>query len=145
MTDPKRLTAKQAAEILEVSPRTLRRWAKAFKDQLSEGARGRRRSYNGRDIETLRLARELFEQGLASEQIVKQLPIRGKAEETTAVVLSTEQAMIVGELREVARRFGLDLSDHDTRIERTEEELRRFRIWLRLPWWKRLFDRPYED
>ena len=69
-------TPQGVTQALDISPATLRRWSDEFADYLSAGAnpqgKGHRR-YTAGDVETLRLIKELMNQGLTYEQVWQQL------------------------------------------------------------------------
>ena len=71
-----RYRAKQVAEILAISPATLRRWSDEFADLLSDCAAKRptelsrpaRRQYTEADLSTLQEASRLLKQGLSIQE-----------------------------------------------------------------------------
>ncbi len=131
------LSSKQAAGLLEISTRTLRRWSVAFAGSLSEGARrkGRRRAYSSQDVDTFRKAQAMLGQALTIEQVAARLPIIQPGEPTTALTLSPEANLALGQALERTARVSETVSDHDDRLKRLED-------WLRLPWYRRMFGRP---
>lgn len=143
--EPTRLTPSQTAEILNVSRRTLRRWSVAFADSLSPGAarKGKRRSYDGEDVETLRRAGKFMEDGLSTKQAAEVLPVRDKNDETsTALVLAPEAQVAILQIAEKTAT-ALERIDHVAdRVGDQSDELDKIRRWLELPWWKRIFSRP---
>ncbi len=93
------LTPAQAAKMLDVSSRTLARWAVAFSKSLSETAsrRGRKRFFSAYDMQQLQKASDLIQGGLTIEATADSLTIVDPAEvATTAMVLTPEVATQVG-------------------------------------------------
>lgn len=132
-----RLSPGQCAQLLGISTRTLRRWAAAFTNSLSAGARrrGRKRSFDGQDVATLRQAGELLDGGLTLVQIAERLPAIAADQPVTALTLSTESAMMLGQALERTSRLSDNVSDLDVRLDQLEQ-------WLALPWWRRIFTKP---
>ena len=135
--EPTRLNPGQVAQLLGISTRTLRRWSTAFSNSLSAGARrrGRKRSFDGQDVATLRQASELLDDGLTLAQIAERLPAIEPNQPVTALTLSTEASMALGQALERTARLTDDVSDLDVRVDQLER-------WLALPWWRRIFTRP---
>jgi len=137
--EPQRLTPSQAASLLDISTRTLSRRALAFEISLSEGAsrRGRKRSFDGEDISTLRRAQDLMDRGMTIAEVAEILSVRPSNDESHPIVLSPESNIALGTALERTKQIGDELHDQDTRIDRLEK-------WLREPWYRRLFGRPPE-
>lgn len=137
MQEPNKLTPSQAAELLDISTRTLSRYALAFENSLSEGAgrHGKKRSWDGEDVATIRRAQALMAKGMTISDISDVLNVRPSGDDTPATILSPEQNIVLGGMIERTRQLGDDVTSQDERIEAIE-------TWLRLPWWKKLFTGP---
>jgi len=103
------ITPRQAADILSISTRTLGRWAVAYEKSLSATARrkGRKRFFTGADMNVLQEAAQKMEQGLEIKDISTTLTLVDPNEEAqrSAMVLSTEVAMQVGETKQIAQQM----------------------------------------
>ncbi len=124
------LSPAQAADLLRVSTRTLRRWSATFAGSLSESGRrsGRKRAYSSQDVDTFRRAQEMLNQNLTLPEVAARLPIIEPGEPTTALTLSPEaDALIV--------RMAETVADYVIRLERLE-------AWARGPWWRRILGPP---
>jgi len=135
--DATRLSPAQAAAMLDISPRTLRRWSVAFEAALSFSARrkGKRRAYSGQDIDTLRRAQQEIVSGRTLSEIAPGLPVVDPDAPTSALVLSPEQSFVLGQLSERSDRMTETVTDHDDRLAALE-------AFFREPWWRRLFGSP---
>ena len=133
------LSPRQAAAQLDVSTRTLRRWSTAFQTALSRSARrkGKRRGYRSQDIATLRRAQQELARGQTLADVAPSLPVLEADVPTTALVLSPEANLALGQALERTSRLSDSVTDHDDRLAALE-------AWLREPWWRRLFGRPPE-
>jgi len=143
MAEPSKLSPSQAAEVLQVHPRTLRRYCKAFANALSSSASvtGKKRYFDSSDIETLRRAQKYLSEGMNMEEVAEILPIRPSNQENQSpLVLSTESAIIVGELRERTRGVVVKVDEHDERIRQLEERIAELEKGSD-PWWKRFLRR----
>ena len=131
------LSSKQAAEMLGISTRTLRRWSVAFTASLGpEAARkGRRRAYSSQDIGILRRAQEELAQGRTLAEVAPSLPVVEPEAPSTALTLSPEANLALGQALERTARMSHAVSEHDDRLDRLE-------AWARLPWYRRLFGPP---
>ncbi len=131
------LTPKQAAAQLDISTRTLRRWSAAFATALSPSSahKGRRRAYSSQDIETMRRAQHELAQGRTLAEIAPSLPVVDPEAPATALTLSTEATLALGQALERTSVLTETVSDHDDRLEQLED-------WLRLPWYRRFFGPP---
>ena len=150
------LTPAQAAQMCNISTRTLARWALAFSDSLSEHAsrEGRKRFFSSADIETLRKAESYIQDGMTIADAAALLPVVDPEEEkTTALMLSPEVALQVGQIIEVTDTLKEEmyrLRDKNDRLEernirleqkneRNEDRLQRLEARARQPFWRRLF------
>lgn len=131
------LSPSQAAAQLDISTRTLRRWSVAFAAALSPSAarKDRRRGYSSQDIQTLRRAQQELAQGKTLAEIAPGLPVVDPEQPSTALTLSPEANLALGQALERTARVSETVSDHDERLEKLER-------WLREPWYRRLFGRP---
>ena len=140
-----RLTPSQVASLLGVTTRTLRRWSKAFDRSLSETAsrKGQKRFYQGSDVEVLRMAQEQLREGKTIAEVAENLPQAATGSTETALTLSPEQNIVLGEVRERTRHLDFVSDDHEDRLTQLEAELAYMR-WKSLPFWKRLGTPPPE-
>ena len=131
------LSPRQAAAQLEISTRTLRRWSTAFGSALGSAARrkGKRRGYTSQDIQTLRLAQQELAQGRTLKQIAPGLPVVDASAPSTALVLSPEANLSLGQALERTSALSVSVTDHDERLADLE-------AFFRLPWYRRLFGSP---
>jgi len=131
------LTPKQAAAQLDISTRTLRRWSIAFSTALSPSAahKGRRRAYSSQDIDTLRRAQHELAQGRTMAEVAPSLPVVDPEAPATALTLSTEASLALGQALERTSALTETVTDHDDRLEKLED-------YLRLPWYRRIFGSP---
>lgn len=134
--DARRLTPKQAAEMLDVSTRTLRRWSVAFDRSLSSGAsrKGKRRTYDGQDIQILKRAASMLADGMTTAQIANVLDVRMAEEETQAIVLAPETTAVIVEIARDAATALERLEHLADRVEALEESAKK-------PLWKRILKR----
>ena len=141
----RKLTPSQTAALLDVTTRTLRRWSKAFGVSLSETARrsGKKRFYQGSDVEVLRTAQDQLREGKSIAEVAASLPQAASGSTESALVLSPEQNIVLGEVRERTRHLDFVSEDHEDRLKRLEAELAYMR-WKALPFWKRLTTPPPE-
>lgn len=138
LSQPSKLSPSQAAEVLQIHKRTLRRWSVLFANSLSPsaGATGKKRYYQGTDIQTLRRVEQLKARGMKLSEIAEILPIVPADEnESTSVVLAPEQNLVIGGMIERAKQLGDELESQDERLKRLED-------WSKLPWYKKLFGSP---
>lgn len=138
MAQPSKLSPAQAAEILGLQTRTLRRWSNIFAVALSPSAsvKGKKRFFSGQDISTLRRAMAMRERGMSLADIAAVLPIVPADEnEATSLTLSTEQSMILGTVVERARALSDEMDSQDDRIAKLEE-------WAKQSWYRKLFTKP---
>lgn len=128
------------AELLGISTRTVRRWSIAFSKALSPSARrrGRKRAFDGGDVETFQRASGLLDEGLDLEQVAERLPIVSPESRSTALTLSTEASLALGQALERTSRLIDSVDDHDDRLDRLERWARSRRTWDVLPWWRRV-------
>lgn len=145
MEHAEKLSPAQAAAMLEINPRTLRRWSLAFAESLSKTARrkGQKRFYTSADLTVLYTARDFLSSGLTLAEVAKKLPTVDIESISTALTLPTEINIALGEVRERTRHLDLMTNDHDQRLKDLESELARLK-WERLPFWKRLRTAPPE-
>jgi DNA-binding transcriptional MerR regulator len=139
MSDPDKLTPKQAANHLGVNPRTLRRWSVAFSKSLSESARktGRKRGYTSDDISRLEQARDLLAEGKTIKEVAELLPPAEQSSTASALILAPEANIALGQALERTKHLGYVTEDHEDRIKLLESKIKRLR-WERLPWWKKI-------
>ena len=136
-----RLAPAQTAGLLNINPRTLRRWSTAFAASLSEPAKrkGQKRFYAGEDVETLRMAQVELRKGKTIVEVAAILPPAATGTTATALTLAPEQNIVLGEVREKANSLTLRSDDHDQRIVELEIQLRELQLKTR-PWYRRLLD-----
>lgn len=135
--DPHLLSPGQVAGILSISTRTLRRWSTAFKAALSSSARrqGRKRAYSSRDVDALRRAQAELDQGRSLAEVARSLSVVDREVPGTALMLSPEQNIALGQALERTARMAESVTDHDQRLADLE-------AWTRQPWWRRIFGPP---
>lgn len=141
--EEERLSPKQAAHLLSISTRTLRRWAKAFKSSLSETAKreSRKRYFDGMDIETLKRAKELLDEGFTIAETATRLTVRTD-EKTHALMVPGEMAMIVGQIQERSQRLVEEIEKQGEIQDEQAKRLERLERWARQPWWKKIISKP---
>jgi len=149
MTSPadssQKLTPSQAAEVLQIHKRTLRRWSVLFANALSPsaGATGKKRFYNSADIQTLRRVEKLKKDGMQLSEIASVLPVvPADEDQPNPLILAPEANLALGQVIERARAIGDELIDQDERLVDQNERLRRIEEFMRLPWYRRLFKKP---
>ena len=123
-----RLTPAQAAGILEITKRTLRRWSNAFESSLSEPARrhGRKRFYSGEDIATLERAQQYIAEGMSLAEVAEQLPVITPDDKPTALILAPEVHAAI-----------ISVSDRQDDMQAQLEYLLAREKWRTLSWWER--------
>ena len=87
-----KISPRQAAELLGVSPPTIRRWSNCFANSLSADAspeRGRHRHYTEEDIEVMAKAKELLASGLTYERVAQLLAVEAKGPSESKSLLPT--------------------------------------------------------
>ncbi|MDP6585549.1 MAG: MerR family transcriptional regulator, partial [Anaerolineales bacterium] len=103
------ITPRQAADILSISTRTLGRWAVAYEKSLSATARrkGRKRFFTGADMNVFQEAAQKMDQGLEIKDISGMLTLVDPNAEAqrSAMVLSTEVALVVGQTKQIAQQM----------------------------------------
>ena len=135
VSQPHKLTPAQAAEVLEIHKRTLRRWSVLFANALSPsaGATGKKRYYNSQDIQTLRRVEKLKRRGMQLSEIADVLPVVPADEnDATSVVLSSEANVVIGGL--IERQRATD--------EKIVEKFDKYDEYFKLPWYRRFWKRP---
>lgn len=139
MPEADKLNPAQAAHLLDIAPRTLRRWSSAFERSLGESAsrKGKKRFYTGPDIEILRMAAGYLAEGKKIAEVAELLPEAELTSTESALILAPEQNIALGQALERTRHLGHVSEDHEQRIKDLEAEINRLR-WERLPFWKKL-------
>jgi len=134
---PALLTPSQTAELLDIHVRTLRRYCAVLAVALSPTAsrKGRKRFFDGGDIEVLQRAQKLMADGRTLAEIANVVAVRPADEETTALTLSPEANQAVGAIMERTRALTDDVENQDDRLKKLEE-------WAKQSWWKKLFSSP---
>jgi len=138
---PSKLSPAQAAEILGIQKRTLRRWANLFALALSPSAaaKDKKRFFSGTDIETLRRVQRLKESGLKLSEIKDVLPIvPADQDSSTALTLSPESNIALGTALARTQQIADELIDQDERLDRLEK-------WARSNWLRKIFTKPEGD
>ena len=128
------ITPKQTAETLEVSTSTLRRWASEFEPFLSLRT-GVKRTYTTDDITTLKRVKDLFAQGLKTEQVREALPLVDARAIDSALITLPEVLQALDALR-------LDRLNMLERLEAQEQAINELREQLAeqgKPWYQKLF------
>jgi len=135
VAQPDKLSPSQAAEVLQIHKRTLRRWSGLFAVALSPsaGATGKKRYYNSQDIQTLRRVEKLKKTGMSLSEIASVLPVvPADQDEATSVVLSSEANVVIGGL--IERQRATD--------EKIDDRFRKYDEYFKLPWYRRFWKRP---
>ena len=113
---------RQAAEILSISTRTLGRWAQAYEKSLSSTARRKnnKRFFTGADMNVLQEAAQKMEEGLEIKDIAGMLSLvdPNKELQRSAMVLSTEVALVVGQTKQIAQQ----MVDEITKLRQQNEQ-----------------------
>ena len=140
------LTPSQVADMLGVSPSTLRLWSKQFADHLSETARGgdrRRRSYNAADVEIFRRAHAALHDGrtVADVNILLGVP----ASAGTALALNESMSTELQAARASLAILAAQQTEHASQIANLTDQVATMRAELdamqRRGFWARLFNR----
>jgi len=150
---------KQVSELLGIPASTLRYYAKLYKDYLSEGVQAsQRRRYNGHDLNTLAMVKDLSSDGILIADIKGQLDnadiddlyIEIEAPQPEEVSQDTppqDETRAIQPIELYDNMLKAMREDHTTAleakdqyIEHLEAELRR----ARSPWYSRLFGRDPE-
>jgi len=144
----KTYTPAEASKILDIPDSSLRRLARQFSDQLSP-KQSRRRRFTNKDLEVLRLAREMLADRLTVDQV------RGELTQRLENVIDVDQEETESEtsplalaIRQLDQRFSSLQNDLDQlRQDRQadQERIRRLEDDLAQPFWKRWFKKRSED
>jgi len=139
MTSPvdssQKFSPAQAAEILQIHKRTLRRWSVLFANALSPsaGAVGKKRFYNGQDIATMQRVEQLKRRGMSLSEIASVLPVvPADEDQPNPLVLAPETNVVIGGL--IERQRATD--------EKIDDRFRKYDEYFKLPWYRRLFKKP---
>lgn len=128
------ITPKQTAETLGIATSTLRRWASEFEPFLSLRT-GVKRTYTTDDITTLKRVKDLFAQGLKTEQVREALPLVDASAIDSALITLPEVLQALDALR-------LDRLNMLERLEAQEQAINELREQLAeqgKPWYQKLF------
>lgn len=128
------ITPKQTAETLGIATSTLRRWASEFEPFLSLRT-GVKRTYTTDDITTLKRVKDLFAQGLKTEQVREALPLVDARAIDSALITLPEVLQALDALR-------LDRLNMLERLEAQEQAINELREQLAeqgKPWYQKLF------
>ena len=141
-------TPKQAAEILEIPPSTLRRYRSKWADHLS--APDEKRRFTDEDIDTLRVIRDLTNQRKPQADIIAALqePIEPfifedfkpepEPEQSSAIQSIEFFQNIMDQLTDEHKTAIGAKSDHIEDLRREIAQLRADLEDAKKPWWKRL-------
>ena len=133
-------TPHSTANMLEITPVTLRRWCAAHAEFLSSGAnppeRGEARRFTGRDIEVLKHVKSLRAQGKTEAKINEQLrtltfPEIEQGDQGGALTVPPASQEGPGAAQLPVRV----LDDHETRLDRLERSLVEVQGEARPRWW----------
>jgi len=149
-------TPGQVSDMLDIPPSTLRRYVKDFPTHLSETATKKRgRRFNERDVTVIARARELLQLGRDPKEVNELLAVVGEDQEATtvsalALVPSISQALT--EALDTARSLRMEVVELGDQVDvvaerqaATDRRLEQLEMWIREPWWRRLFARSLED
>ena len=149
-------TPGQVSEMLNVPASTLSRYAREFKDHLSEPARvaGRRRAYNESDVLILQKVREILLDGVPFGEVAARLRVvenflrEEPGENRSALQLVPTLAAKLESAENTARNALLLVESMSKEVERIPELERRLselerelREYRDTPWYKRVFRR----
>lgn len=132
------ITPKQAAETLEVSSSTLRRWASEFEPFLSL-RRGVKRTYTVDDIAIFSRIKELYRQGLETQRVKEVLPVIEQSQEQQDKTAALITVPGFARALEAVQANNIMLRDELSTQAAMIEELKREIEELKKPWYKRLF------
>jgi DNA-binding transcriptional MerR regulator len=153
------LTPGQVCEALNVPPSTLRRWAVRFADHLSPQPSGRgHRSYTVDDLNTFRKIKTLSGDGVLLSDIAERLNVVEVPPDQSTDLITTEgytkmltyavdtlqaiQTTIADQGKRITQLESQAREDTQVVIEHKDDEIKRWREYGALPWWKRIFTKP---
>lgn len=156
-------TPGQVAQMLDIPPSTLSRYARVYKSYLSEGAKLRRRAYAESDIVTLARIRKYSDEGMSDEEVKARLQIIEEAPtDKSALALVPSLAKELEHAQSTARNALALVESLVASVERLphlesqiaalaasleEEKAARLQLEKDLqaykdrPWYKRIFNR----
>ena len=158
-------TAGEISKTLGITTATLRNYVKHFGQHLSpDAARKTRKRFTADDLQTLKVAKTLLDDGLTYDQVSEQLEILRaqceviddfqpenqpedipQEEETPSAIQSIEFfSQIIDQLTEEHKTALQAKDSHIESLEKNQDRLQKEISWLRLPWYKKLFRDPPE-
>lgn len=156
------LTPGQVCEALDVPPSTLRRWAVRFADYLSPQPSGRgHRSYTVDDLNTFRKIKTLSGDGVLLSEIADRLNVVEAPPDQSTDLITTEgytkmltyavdtlqaiQTTIADQGKRLSQLESQAREQTQVTIEHQDDEIKRWREYGSLPWWKRIITKPPTD
>lgn len=129
------ITPKQAADTLQVSTSTLRRWASDFEPFL-DPRRGKKRLYSVGDLAVFQRIKELYANGLTTDQVKHALPVVEKPSPGDhALITITDFARALESTQANYAQLQERLDQQALLIDELRAEITAFKQ----PWFKRLF------
>jgi DNA-binding transcriptional MerR regulator len=142
------LTPGQVAELLQVDASTLRRWARAWKSNLSEQGQAKRRRYTQADLATFARGQAMLRAGRSPVEVAALLAVEPNAPANVPAVALVSVPALAVELQAAqeglrAMQGALDgvrkvQAEQAGEIAQLRAELA---AWRALPWWRRVFGR----
>ncbi len=136
------ITPQQAAESLQVSTSTLRRWASDFEPFLSR-RKGVKRSYLVSDLATFGRIKELYKQGLTTRGVIEALPVAQAqaapgSQGSQALITLSDFAQGLEFLQVNNAKLQREIDEQAAKIQALQLQVEK----LAMPWYKRLFGAP---
>lgn len=150
-------TPGQLSKMLDVTGATLRNYVKHFGQYLSDDAQKKtRKRFNPDDVQTLRYAKSLLDDGYTYDEAVTKLetqPLEGEVlddlppfEDESQDAPPADEIPSAIQTREFYEQFfkpALDAKDQTINLlEQDKNRLQRELTFLRLPWYRKLFRDP---
>jgi len=136
---------KEIANLLEVTPTTVRRYSKDFGSHLSDGTRRKRRIFSDGDLAILKRAQELMGDGFTKRTVNEMLFTEAIApDEPTSQLQKVfpEVAQHIEQQREELVLIRSHIDERLSKVDSLEAELAELRGYIGSPWYQRLFRRP---
>lgn len=131
-------TPSQTAEMLQIARSTVRKYARLYREHLSESARRKQRKYTDTDIATLKRIVTLRDEGVPLDQISDKLGVVDIVQPQESLLLIPEITEAFEQMRSVIASMQAENEQQAERVSSLEERLE----WLTLPWWKRIRKQP---
>ena len=128
------ITPKQAADTLQVSTSTVRRWSSDFEPFLSP-RQGVKRQYSVDDIAILKRIKDLYGKGMNTPQVKDALQIVDRSAADNALITIPDFAAALAQAQADQAHLVSKVNDLDAQVQALQD-------YLGLPWYKRIFKRP---